>query len=129
MTNNYKFPLLEYVDQEFEGIELSNCLLMASQNLLDSTETIISHLIGKGLSTDNISIIRKSYSSSLQVIQSLNKRNIYVSPYSTTFKPELTFDQQFENYIQKFIAFRTKDINLNKFDKIIVLDEGTSFYK
>lgn len=124
MTNNYKLPLLAYVDQEFQDIDLSNCLLMASQNLLGSTETIIDHLIAKGLSVNNISIIGKSYSSSSQVIQNLNKKNIYVSPYSQTFEPKLTFDQQFENYIQEFITFRTNDINLKKFDKVIVLDEG-----
>lgn len=123
MTNN-KLPLLEYVDQEFNEIDLRKSFLIASQNLLGSTETIIDHLIGKGLPINNIYVIGKSYSSSSQVIQSLQKKNIYVSPYSTAFKPELPFDQQFEEYIREFIAFSAKNINLKDADKIIILDEG-----
>lgn len=123
MTNN-KLRLLEYVDDQFININLRKSLLIASQNLLGSTETIVDHLIGKGLLPNNISIIGKSYSSSTQVIQSLQKKHIYVSPYSTAFKPDLPFDQQFEDYIRKFIAFIANDIKIKNFDKIILLDEG-----
>lgn len=122
MTN--KLPLLEYVDEEFNDVDLRRSFLIASQNLLGSTETIIDHLIGKGLSPNNIAVIGKSYSSSYQIIQSLQKKNVYVSPHSTAFKPELSFDQQFEEYVREFIAFITKKINPKNCDKIIILDEG-----
>jgi S-adenosylhomocysteine hydrolase len=122
--NKNKLPLLEFVDQEFNEINLSKSFLIASQNLLGSTEAIIDCLIDKGLSVNNIYVIGKSYSSSSQVIQNLQKKNIYVSPSSTAFKPELPFDQQFEEYIRVFIDFILKNINLNDVDKIIILDEG-----
>ena len=123
MTNN-KLPLLEYVDQEFNSIDLGRSFLIASQNLLGSTETIIDHLINKRLSPSNISIIGKSYSSSSQVIQNLRKKNIYVSPYSTAFTPDLPFDRQFEEYIREFVAFSIKKIDLGAVDRVIILDEG-----
>lgn len=121
---NSRLPLLEYVDQEFLNVDLSNCLLLAGQNILGSTETIIDHLMKKGMSSNNISIIGKAYSSSSQVIQNLTRKGIYVSPYSMAFEPSIPFDQQYENYVREFVAMRASSSDINKIHKIIILDEG-----
>lgn len=121
---NLKLPLLEYVDKEFLNIDLSNCFLIAGQNILGSTETIMDHLLQKGMSPCNISIIGKVYSSSPQVIQNLTRKGIYISPYSVTFDPLVSFDCQYENYVREFVKLRANNIDINKTHKIIILDEG-----
>ena len=119
-----RLPLLDFVSDLFPDINLQNVLLIASQHILDSNYTMFEYFFKKGLKTENTFLIGKVYSTNLETIKKFKERGVSVSDASLDFNSHLSFDEQFENEITKFLYHIQSIKNFNNFEKIMLLDDG-----
>jgi S-adenosylhomocysteine hydrolase len=117
-----KLPLLEVVSGIYKDTDLREVILIACQHLLGTTVDLFDSLIEKGLKPENVYIIGKCYSTDRRVVDVLRARGMFVSPDSESFNSSISFDEQFQSYIDFFI--RNIKIDFAQCEKIIVLDDG-----
>lgn len=115
-------PLLKYVIDFFQDVDLSNCSIVGAQHLLGTTFDLFNHLFGKGLDPQKTFVIGKCYSSSQPVGKELEKAGIYVCPSSFKFISHIPFDMQYSKNMEYFLKKVLPKAIGSK--RIIFLDDG-----
>lgn len=114
-------PLLNFTVKLYPDVDLKDVAVVACQHILGSTLSLFEELFAKGLKPENTYLIGKCYSTSSIVFDTFKKSGVRISSESTAFKSEISFDEQFQNYIDNFV----KEIpDISKFKKVIILDDG-----
>lgn len=119
-----KMPLLEYVKSCHPCVSLEKVLLIGCQHILATTHLMLRALCQIGLDPKNIFILGKCYSSNRSVFLEMRKDGIQVSDLSFSFESREAFDKQFCRYNEKFLKQTLSNIDLSKFEKIVLLDDG-----
>jgi S-adenosylhomocysteine hydrolase len=122
-----KMPLLEYVKSFHSSVSLSNVLLIGCQHILETTHTMLRSLYDFGLNPKNIFLVGKCYSSNRSVWQEMHRDGIQVSFLSFSFESHLTFDDQFYSILDQFLKDILYKVDLSKFHRIILIDDGGQF--
>jgi len=117
-------PLLKFVSGLYPDIDLSNVVLIACQHLLGTTYNLFEELFKKGLKPENVFLIGKCYSTNEKVYQKFVDRKVHISESSKAFDSTISFDEQFQGYIEVFLQKVKGTINTKDFKKIIILDDG-----
>lgn len=117
-------PLLEYVKSLHPLVPLNNVLLIGCQHILATTHLMLRSLYDCGLDPKNIFLLGKCYSTNRSVLREMLQDGIHVSPLSFSFESHLAFDEQFSDIVAQFLEHMLSDLDLSKFDKIIILDDG-----
>jgi S-adenosylhomocysteine hydrolase len=119
-----KMPLLEHVKSFHPSTSLSNVLLIGCQHVLATTHSMLQSLYSSGLNPKNVFLLGKCYSSSGSVWQEMHQDGIHVSPLSFSFESNQTFDSQFCRIVAQFLENTLSQLDLSKFHKIILIDDG-----
>ena len=122
-----ELPLVKYVIDSFEDINLKNVALIGAQHLLGTTLDLFNYLFTKGLSPKNTFLIGKCYSSSSLVAKEMEKFGIYICSSSFKFISHQSFDKQYSENIETFIRKVLPQAKKNK--KIVFLDDGGHLIK
>ena len=123
--NNFmKLPLLQFVSNQYQDVALDKTLVIACQHILGTTFNLFEELFEKGLKPQNVFIIGKCYSTNKETFDLFKKTGVNISDYSVMFDSHISFDEQFKSYIEEFLKNIQSSIDLNSFDKIIILDDG-----
>ncbi len=117
-------PLLEYAKSLHNVASLDNVLLIGCQHILATTHTMLRSLYSVGLNPKNIFLLGKCYSSSRSVWHEMYQDGIRISPLSFFFDSHQSFDHQFSRIVTHFLRYTLSQIDLSKFNKIILLDDG-----
>ncbi len=120
----WHYPLLQQLASVYEGANLGNVLLLACQHLLEPQLQMFKHLINFGLKPSNCLIAGKNYSTNDDVMKELYQLGCFVAPCSNMFNPRRPFDEWFESCLFSYLDDKLRGRDLEKFDKIIVLDDG-----
>lgn len=119
-----KLPLIEYIKSIHTPVSLSNVLLIGCQHILATTHLMLRSLYDFGLNPKNIFLLGKCYSSNRSVWQEMHQDGIQVSPLSFFFESHLAFDSQFCRIAAQFLEYTLSQVDLSKFNKIILVDDG-----
>jgi S-adenosylhomocysteine hydrolase len=119
-----KMPLLEHVKSFHPATSLSNVLLIGCQHILATTHSMLRSLYSAGLDPKNIFLLGKCYSSNGSVWQEMHEDGIQISPLSFSFESHQAFDGQFCRIVAKFLENTLSRVDLTKFNKIILIDDG-----
>ncbi len=119
-----QLELLEFTAKQFSRDTLKDTYLIGCQHVLPSLYYLLKAAIQLGLPPENISIIGKCYSSSKLAFNMLCKEKIFVSDDSFSYDSHLSFDEQFKDYIEKFIQESLLRMKCLDNKKIILLDDG-----
>jgi len=119
-----KMPLLEHVKSFHASTSLSNVLLIGCQHILETTHSMLQSLYSSGLNPKNIFLLGKCYSSNMDVWQEMHQDGIHVSPLSFSFESHQAFDGQFCRIVSQFLESTLSQVELSKFNKIILIDDG-----
>lgn len=123
------FPLLDNVTKFWKPPSLKNIVLIGAQHLLGCTAEMIRALCKLGLSPENIFLIGKCYSTSLEAVEDLHKLGVYICPSSSAFNSHKDFDNQYTENVGNFLKYVFSRISPKKDQKIIVLDDGGTLIK
>lgn len=115
-------PLINHALDLYPEATLEDTRLIACQHLLGSTFTMFEALFKKGLKPENTYLLGKCYSTNEKVYQKFIQRGVNISPLSKAFDSRMSFDEQFQSYIESFI----KEIEVSKDQKVILLDDGAN---
>lgn len=119
-----KLPLLDFTEAFFDKTNFNDTLIIAVQHLYATTYNMFNKLYKLGLDPKNLFVVGKCYSSDPKVISQLEKDGAHVSPLSSYFDSHSPYDSDFERKIEDFFNNVIDSISLDKFKKIIVLDDG-----
>ncbi len=123
--DNYRYPLLEYIMQAYEGVDMSDTILLSCQHLLGPQLRMYEYfLLEAGLKPENCIIVGKGYSTNSSVLDELIRHRCVVAPFSDRFNPLGSFQIWFASEIKAFVAGILTERNLDKIKRIIVLDDG-----
>jgi hypothetical protein len=78
----------------------------------------------KGLRPENCLIIGKNYSTNLEVFNELSHHGCRISSSSICFEPTISFDEWFTTTLKECIAMEFAALDISKFEKILLLDDG-----
>ncbi len=117
-------PLLAYTSSLYPDVDLSKTLVIGCQHLLGTTVDLFEELLKKGLPPENVFLIGKCYSTNATALKKLRKLGIQVSRYSRSYDSQVSFDEQFQGYLEKFLLAIKRERNFADFEKIIILDDG-----
>ncbi len=113
---------LSYLTNQYP-LDLSDCLVIASQHLLKSNLMLFDELLNRGLKKQDLYIIGKVYSTHKPTYQVLLKKGFNVHKSSVKFDSYLSFDEQFSRHIKDFLKPIFKK-DLKGFRKVILIDDG-----
>jgi hypothetical protein len=119
-----KMPLVEYVKSFNADKTLDNVLLIGCQHILESTHLMIKSLYGLGLDPKNVFLLGKCYSTCMTVMREMQEDSIQISPLSTFFDSNDSFDNQFSGIVKLFLHEVLSKVEISKFERIILLDDG-----
>lgn len=119
-----KMPLVEHVKSIHSSVSLSDALLIGCQHILETTHLMFRSLYEFGLNPKNIFLLGKCYSSNKSVWQEMHQEGIRVSPLSFFFDSNQSFDTQFCRIVAQFLEHTLCQVDLSKFNKIILIDDG-----
>ena len=119
-----KMPLLEHIKSFHPSISLDNVLLIGCQHILATTHSMLRSLYSLGLNPHNIFLLGKCYSTNSSVWQEMHQDGINVSPLSSFFDGNQAFDSQFCRIVAQFLEHTLSKVDLSKFNKIILIDDG-----
>jgi S-adenosylhomocysteine hydrolase len=117
-------PAVEYVETFFSKNHLQNSYLIACQHILPSTHMMLRSAMNLGMDPSNMALIGKCYSSDSNVMKEISNEGIYVCESSSKFDPNLSFDLQFQKYINEFLRESILRMNPPQNSTIIILDDG-----
>jgi hypothetical protein len=119
-----KYHLLERVFELFAGVCLNDVLVIACQHLLNDQKKAFELLLKAGLKAENCIIIGKGYSTNKEVLEALRLKGCILAPFSAEFDPLKNFDDWFQEKISNFLKEELSSCNLDKYHKVIILDDG-----
>jgi S-adenosylhomocysteine hydrolase len=119
-----KLPLLDFTRSLYPNICLEGIFVICAQHLVSTTYSLFHTLLKLGLPPDSLSAIGKCYSTDPKAYEEINKMGIDACPQSVAFNSHCAFDEQYREYIKKFVSQRKEKIKCKNFKKIIVLDDG-----
>ncbi len=119
-----KLPLVDFVKNKFVNLNFENTLIIAAQHLYSSTYVMFKALFELKLKPDNLYVIGKCYSTDPNVYAQLQEDGVKVSPLSLKFDSHISYDKDFENSLEIFLKEIEEKVVFEKFEKIIVLDDG-----
>ncbi len=119
-----KMPLLEHIKSFHPSISLDNVLVIGCQHILATTHSMLRSLYSLGLNPQNIFLLGKCYSTNSSVWQEMRQDGINVSPLSSFFDSNQAFDSQFRRIAAQFLEHTLSQVDLSKFNKIILIDDG-----
>jgi S-adenosylhomocysteine hydrolase len=103
---------------------MDDVLVIACQHILGTTLDMFEVFFEKGLKPQNVFLLGKCYSTNSKVYDRMKRRGLNVSPYSKKYDSTLSFDEQFQKYIEAFWNDITKKVNLNGYKRVVILDDG-----
>lgn len=119
-----KLPVLEYVKMLYPSISLDGVLIIGCQHILETTHVMFRFLYERGLKPANIFLLGKCYSSNPAVLEEMREDGISVSLDSLFFEESESFDEQFYCITRQFLEHTISKVDLSKFNKIIIMDDG-----
>jgi S-adenosylhomocysteine hydrolase len=117
-------PLVESVTDYYQGPYLDKVIIIGVQHVLETTHAMFRSLYKLGLKPQNISIIGKCYSSCKEVYEEMVVDGIDVDPNSFSYSSHESFDEHFQQLVEKFIKERLYKLRDSGIEKIIILDDG-----
>jgi hypothetical protein len=120
----HEFPLLQRVSELYEDINLDNSLLLSCQHLLAPQQRMFTHLLELGLPPQNCVIVGKNYSTCQEVMDELGTTGCAVAPFSSEFKPLMSFDSWFEQKLTAYVSSEISRRPMSSYDKVVLLDDG-----
>lgn len=119
-----KLPLLKWSSDYFSNVALNKSLIICVQHLYATTYVMFNGLFSKGLKPENLHVIGKCYSTDPKVYNQLESDGVNISSKSASFDSHTSYDKEFDNDINIFFDNIIKKVELDNFDKIIILDDG-----
>lgn len=120
-----KLPLLDFLEDGFENTDLSEFVLISCQHILQSNYIVFEYLFKRGLNPNNTFLLGKAYSSSKKVYEHLSAQGVNVHNHSFSFDSHVSYDSQFEKYINEFLSEALQQVKkLDGDTKIIIVDDG-----
>jgi S-adenosylhomocysteine hydrolase len=119
MTQDLSLP--RFVSDLYPKVRFDDTLIIACQHLLGTTYLMFKELFERGLKPENVYILGKCYSTSGIVYKRFVDRHVHISPDSKSFDSHVSFDGQFQAYIDQFIK-KVGDIGGQ--EEVIILDDG-----
>lgn len=116
--------LLDFAENLFQDVKLEDTLVIACQHILETNYIMFNYLFGKGLSPKNTFLIGKCYSTNKETLEKFKKKGVYIHKGSTAYNSHLSFDEQFGEEIIDFINHINNKVNLTKYAKVILVDDG-----
>lgn len=117
-------PLVQSLVDTSKGKDLSRVKIIGAQHILETTHAMFRSLYCIGLEPENISLIGKCYSTCLEVYEEMLADGIDVAQGSFAYSSHLSFDDLYYREVQKFLISHLHDLCSDKYDRIIVLDDG-----
>lgn len=120
-----ELPLLRFTSNLFPEIDFENVTVIAIQHAIDITHHMFLELYKKGLKPENTYLLGKCYSTNIDTVEDLRRKGAYVSDSSFAFDSHSSFDEQFTQYVKKFLQECKKQRQARKDkNKIILVDDG-----
>lgn len=119
-----KLRLLQFVSQQYQTLELDRVTIIACQHILPTTFDLFEELFSRGLKPENVFLIGKCYSTHRETFERFKNAGVNISDFSLSFDSFSSFDEQFQNYTEKFFKRILSSVELQKFAKLIILDDG-----
>lgn len=119
-----KLPLLQFVSSQYQDITLDKTLIIACQHILGTTFDLFDELFEKGLKPQNVFLVGKCYSTNRETFDLFQKRGVNVSEASFAFDSHISFDEQFQQNIEKFFKNMQSSVDLKSFERVVILDDG-----
>ncbi len=119
-----QLPLLNLVLEKYPDVDLQDTLIIACQHILGTTVNLFQAFIDKGVNPKKIYLMGKCYSTNERAYKKLSQLGVNVSKLSMAYKSGISFDEQFEEYINEFLHFVLKNETSEGFKKVIILDDG-----
>lgn len=123
-TFKMKLPLLQFVSSQYKDMALDKTLIIACQHILGTTFDLFEELFEKGLKPENVFLIGKCYSTNKDIFDLFQKKNVHISKDSFAFDSHISFDEQFQQNIEKFFKNVQFSVDLKSFERIVILDDG-----
>ena len=117
-------PLLDFASDYFKGILLESTLVICVQHLYETTYNMFKALFSKGLKPENLHVFGKCYSTDPRVYKQLEADGVHISPHSASFDSHVPYDKNFEENIRDFFKTIVRTVDLDAFEKVIILDDG-----
>ncbi len=111
-------PLLKFVNNLYKDADLSEYSLISCQHYLKTNQDMIFALMEKGLKSENIFMINKSYSYNSEIHKNFLEKGIFSFKYE--YYSYKSFDKQFRQQIKSFI----KQIRTRLKKRILIIDDG-----
>jgi len=121
----HSLPLLDYTDELFPEVDLSECLFICCQHILWNKIFFFESLFRKGLKPENTFLLGKCYSTNSETLKKFQEMGIHVHPASFAYDSYRSFDEQFEKHIIDFLNETKGKVKLSSYEKVILLDDGS----
>lgn len=116
--------LLRFVSTLWQKPDLREVGIIAAQHVMTSTFKLFEELRSSGLDPKKTFIIGKSYSTSKKVFSEFLDAGFQIHPYSLAYNSHLSFDLQYEAYLEEFIDGALLALSQTRIKKLIVVDDG-----
>lgn len=127
MPKQLKLPLVESLLEGYSLEDFSNVKIIGCQHILETTHSMFRSLFSLGLKPENVSLIGKCYSTCKEVYEEMLEDGIGVSDLSFAYSSHTSFDDLFKRAVTSFLSSKIDDLRSNKYELIIVLDDGGKF--
>lgn len=117
-------PIVEVLLEQFCAKDFSKIRIIGVQHVLETTHAMFQYLYRYGLKPKNVSLLGKCYSTCQEVFDEMQADGIDVSFSSFAYNAHRSFDDMFNQEVDRFLEERVSDITGGGYDLIIVLDDG-----
>lgn len=119
-----KLPLLDYVQNKFRNVDLSNVAMITCQHTLQSIYINFQYLFELGLKPENVFMVSKVYSYNKTVSDALAEQGIHMHKSSSEFNSHEGYDTQFARKTKACVEDALREIKELDVNKILVVDDG-----
>ena len=119
-----ELPLLRHTVELYPNVNLSDTYIICAQHLVSTSYSLFYTLLQLGLKPHNLSVIGKCYSTDPSAAIEMKQLGIDICPSSLNFDSHKSFDQQYISNIKTFLSKRFLKLKNNRFEKVVVLDDG-----
>src|SRR3990167_4721360 len=122
--NLLELPLVELLINQNIDLDFSKVKIIGVQHILETTHSMFRSFYKLGLKSENVALVGKCYSTCEEVFNEMIEDNISVIKDSFRYFSHESYDNTFADIVKKFIESQLEDISSDKYDQIIVLDDG-----
>jgi S-adenosylhomocysteine hydrolase len=119
-----RLPLLQFAAEHYPSARLDRSTVIACQHILPTTFALFDELFKKGLEPHNVFLLGKCYSTNQDTFQRFKDIGVNISDESLAFDSHRTFDEQYQEYVDRFLQSARSKIDITAISQTIILDDG-----